>query len=213
MSWRGAHSHPHRKRQDYGLWWTTPKWNVQFLLHQSASFTFKGRKKQKKETFFFLFFQRVTASYLENGRKKKTWTCNIEGWKNYRGQRSRWSELRGNLKNKKKERKKKKANINPGLYFLFFRHHESVNTHLLSFVLLFTFFLFFFSSFFFFFSRCILGAMWVWSPEKLMREGCILYYHIILGRSQLLFYSSLFYFFSYLHHQYLLIRLKMDVKT
>lgn len=128
--------------------------------------------------------------------KKKTWTRNIEGWKNYRGQRSRWSELRGNLKNKKKERKKKKANINPGLYFLFFRHHESVkHSFIIICIIVYLFFFFFFSSFFFFFSRCILGAMWVWSPEKLMREGCILYYHIILGRSQLLFYSSLFYFF------------------
>lgn len=96
---------------------------------------------------------------------------------------------------KKGEKKKKKQTSTLGFISFSSGTMKVLNTHLLSFVLLFTFFLLFFSSFFFFFSRCILGAMWVWSPEKLMREGCILYYHIILGRSQLLFYSSLFYFF------------------
>lgn len=152
MSWRGAPSHPHRKRQDYGLWWTTPKWNVQFLLHQSASFTFKGRKNKKKKLFFFLFFQRVTASYLENGRKKKNMDMQhrgVEKTTEVKGQGGvNWEET---WRTKKRREKKKKQTSTLGFISFSSGTMKVLNTHLLSFVLLFTFFSFFFPLFFSFF--------------------------------------------------------------
>lgn len=129
--------------------------------------------------------------------KKKTWTRNIEGWKNYRGQRSRWSELRGNLKNKKKERKKKKANINPGLYFLFFRHHESVKHSFIIICIIVYLFFFFFSSFFFFFQMHI-GSNVGLKPRKANARGLypVLPYHIRTIATFILFIIILFFFVS-----------------